>query len=71
MAGAEFLFAVEVTPKGGCGNPKREWCYEFSKDRGVTMIGLGERIYSLASTGIGPNAATTAMIAGLVFAKDK
>lgn len=61
------LFAVELMPKGMCAEDSK-WCVELEKDAySTTAFLMGERIYSLAATTVGPPANTTVGAQVLTF----
>ena len=70
---AELLFAFEVLPPGGCrsvDSTTAKWCVEFNATAATVatpIVSGGERIYSLESTGIGPDADKTLAAHLLIF----
>ena len=70
---ADLFFAIDFMPPGKCSTSLYpQWCVEFN-DTSYKHIGsspyliLGERIYSLNETKIGPDASQTIGVELLVF----
>jgi len=67
------LFAIDFYPEGYCSEPEyaSQWCYEYSKKAlnpiipnpnglpPILLPEIGERIYSIASTNVGPSVEET------------
>lgn len=67
---ARYMFAVDFMPPGMCG-PDDQWCVEFNQtsyDLPKTRFVLGERVYCLQDTMIGPPADKTVSVRLPIFA---
>jgi hypothetical protein len=65
----DHLFAIDFTGPGGCAqSPTPQWCVEFAESSyPKPLIRLGERVYGVAETTIGPCADTTIPSVALYF----